>query len=264
SIDNAKDSAEYLLCFVLKTAKSHLYIQQDIPISQSQESEFFQLINRRSKNEPIDYIIGEKSFYNCSFLLNSNVLIPRQETEILVDFAAEVLKKENIENKILFDICSGSGCIGISLKKKFENLKVYLSDISQKAIELAKQNAKKNNVKVFFKHGDLLKPFKSLKADYVICNPPYVSIDEYDELDADVKNFEPKIALSAKDKGLEFYKKIEKRIFKYLNPKAKLFFEIGYMQKENILDVFSSEKWKNKHVYQDFSGKNRFFFVEIQ
>ncbi len=264
SIKNAKVSAEYLLSHILQINKSDLYLHSDKLISEKLEEEFNQLINRRAKKEPIDYILGEINFYGCNFLINTNVLIPRQETEILVDLLSKVLEKENIKNKILFDICSGSGCIGISLKKKFKDLKVYLSDISKNALIVAKLNAKKNNVNVFFKNGNLLKPFTNLKADYIVCNPPYVSQKEFLNLDEDVKSFEPKKALIAKDEGLEFYKKTEKEIFKFLRPKAKLFFEIGYKQKNDILNIFSSKKWKNKKVFQDFSGKNRFFFVEIE
>jgi len=264
NIINAKNSAEYLLSNVLKIKKNDLYLHWDKLISEELEKEFNKLIDRRAKKEPLDYIFGEKDFYGCNFVINSNVLIPRQETEILVDLIINSLEKENIKNQILFDLCSGSGCIGISLKKKFKHLKVYLSDISKKALNIAKQNALKNNVKVFLKTGNLLEPFINLKADYVVCNPPYISKEEFEKLDEDVKNFEPKKALIAKDKGLEFYKKIEKNIIKFLNPKAKLFFEIGYMQKNDILNVFSSKKWKNKKVYKDYSGKNRFFFVEIE
>lgn len=263
-IKNARISSEYLLSHILKINKSDLYLHSDRFVSFDKEKEFNELINRRSKNEPLDYILGEINFYGCNFILNSNVLIPRQETEILVDMITNQLKLEDTNNKILFDICCGSGCIGISLKKKLENLKVYLSDISKNALNVAKKNAERNGVKVFFKNGNLLDPFKNLKADYIVCNPPYVSEEEFITLDDDVKNYEPKEALVAKDKGLEFYIRIEKEIFKFLNPKGKLFFEIGYMQKDDILNIFSTKKWKNKKVYQDFSGKSRFFFVEIE
>lgn len=263
-IKNAKISAEYLLCHCLKINKNDLYLNWDKLISENDEKKFNEFVSRRAKNEPLDYILGEVNFYGCKFLVNSNVLIPRQETEILVDSITNLLSKEDVNNKILFDICTGSGCIGISLKKKFNNLKVYLSDISKKALNVAKKNSEINNVEVFLKNGDFLKPFINLKADYIVCNPPYVSEEEYLILDDDVRNYEPKRALVAKDKGLEFYKKIEKEIFNFLNPKAKLFFEIGYAQKDDILNIFSAKKWKNPKVIQDFSHKNRFFFVEIE
>lgn len=263
-IANSRVTAETLLAFVLKISVSDLYLKREQVVTNVDFDKFHELLLRRSKKEPLDYILGEINFFGCKFLVNSNVLIPRQETEILVDKVSDILKKEDLKGKTIFDICCGSGCIGISLKKKFNDLKIYLSDISKNALLVAKENAKKNSVNVFFKEGDLLNPFDNLKADYIVCNPPYISNEEFLTLDDDVALFEPKIALVAKDKGLEFYKRIEKDIFKYLNRGAKLFFEIGYMQKDDILKIFSSKKWKNGQVIDDFSNKNRFFFVEIE
>ena len=196
--------------------------------------------------------------------MDKNVLIPRVETEILVDLIAQKLGEENLDNKVLFDICTGSGCIGIALKKRFPKLKVFVSDISKKALNMAKINAEKNDVNIFFKLGDLFTPFKNLKADFIVSNPPYVSEEEFMYLEKEVKTFEPKKALIAKDSGLEFYKRIEKKIFQYANKNAKLFFEIGYTQKKDIINIFSSEKYVSKQVIKDFSKKDRFFFVEIE
>jgi len=263
-IKNAKISAEVFLSYILKIKKNELPLFWQKSISDEEKKIFDEYIQRRANKEPIDYIIGEIEFYGCNFSLTRDVLIPRQETEILVDLVSSDLEKDNLEDKILFDICTGSGSIGISLKKKFENLKVYLSDISKKALDIARTNAKKNSVRVILKEGDLLLPFDDIKADFVICNPPYVSSEEYEHLDEDVKNFEPKKALIAKDRGLEFYSRIEKEIYNYLRPKAKLYFEIGNSQKEDIIKIFSSNKWKTKKVYKDFSAQDRFFFVEIE
>ena len=151
-----------------------------------------------------------------------------------------------------------------SFKKRFPKLKVFAVDISKKAIKIAKKNAHLNGVNIIFKIGDLLDPLEDIRADVIISNPPYVSEIEFKSLDEDVKNFEPKKALIAKDSGLEFYKKIEKQIFKYTKPKAKLFFEIGFSQKKDVLKIFSDKKYVLKQVIKDFSKKDRFFFVEIE
>ena len=263
-IKNAKVSANFLLGHVLKIKANDLALHSETKVSKKEIEQFQALIERRSKHEPLEYILEEIDFYGCKFLINSDVLIPRQETEILVEMIAKKLEKENLEDKILFDICTGSGCIGIALKKRFPKLKVYLSDISKKALDIAKKNAKKNGVNVFFKEGDLFLPFTNLKADFIVCNPPYVSEEDLKTLDKDVFGFEPEIAISAKDKGLEFYKRIFNEIFDYVNKGAKVFFEIGQNQGKDLLNIFSSPKCKSKKVYQDYSSKDRFFFVEIE
>lgn len=263
-IKNAKVSANFLLGYVLKIKANDLALYSGTKVSKKEIEKFKDLIERRAKNEPLEYILEKIDFYGCKLFINSDVLIPRQETEILVEMIAKKLEKENLEGKTLFDICTGSGCIGIALKKRFPKLKVYLSDISKKALDVAKKNAKKNGVNVFFKEGDLFLPFKNLKADFIICNPPYVSEEEYRSLDKDVYGFEPEIAISAKDKGLEFYKRIYNQIFDYVNKSAKVFFEIGQNQGDDMLNIFTSNKCKNKKVYQDYSSKERFFFVEIE
>lgn len=263
-IKNAKLSCATLLSYVLKIKKNDLYLYFDKIVLKEEETIFKALIQRRAKNEPLEYIIGKVDFYGCTLFVDRNVLIPRVETEILVDLIAKKLRQENLKNKILFDVCTGSGAIGIALKKKFPSLKVFVSDISEEALKVAKKNAKTNGVNIFFKRGDLLAAFRNLKADFIVSNPPYVSEKEFEGLDEDVKNFEPKISLIAKDEGLEFYKKIEKEIFNFSKPKAKLFFEIGYKQKRQVLKIFSSKKYVLKEVIKDFSKKDRFFFVEIE
>jgi release factor glutamine methyltransferase len=264
NVSNAKISAEYIFCHVLKIKKNDLffYLEKEIKIEDGKK--ILRLIQRRAKKEPLDYIIKNQEFYNLNLMINKNVLIPRVETEILVDLISKKLSCENLDGKILFDICTGSGCIGLALKKRFPKLKVFLSDISKKALQVAKTNAKKNDLNVFLKNSDLFCKFRNIKADFIVCNPPYVSKEEFLNLDFEVKNFEPKIALIAKDRGLEFYRRIEKESINYLNPHGRLFLEIGYRQKNDILNIFSDKKWKNKNVFQDFSNKDRFFFVEIE
>ncbi|MBN2479047.1 MAG: peptide chain release factor N(5)-glutamine methyltransferase [Parachlamydiales bacterium] len=262
AIENSKVSAEVLLSHLLEIKKNDLYLNYEKKISNEVIQEYNDLVAQRAKNEPIEYITQKTTFYDLELVISKDVLIPRQETEILVDFIIKDISKDNFENKVLFDICTGSGCIGLAIKNRLKNLKIYMSDISDKAINIAQKNALKNSLEVNFLQGDLLDPYINLKADYVVCNPPYISEEEFKLLDKDVKDFEPKEALVAKMSGLEFYIRLEKELKKYLNPKAKLFFEIGYNQKEDILkNIFTSDIWKNKRVIKDYSQNNRFFFV---
>jgi len=263
-IKNAKISAQRLLSFVLKIKKSDLFLHFNKKVLQEDFNKFKKLIYRKSKNEPLEYIIGKVDFYGCDIIVNKHVLIPRVETEILVDLICKKLEKENLDGKILFDICTGSGAIAIALKKRFPKLKILASDISKRALKVAKKNAELNGVNIFFKHGDLFHPFKNIKADFIVSNPPYVSEIEYNQLQEDVKNFEPKRALIAKDRGLGFYKKIEKEIFKYAKKKTKIFFEIGFSLGKDLKNIFSDKKYLLKDIIKDFSKKDRFFFVEIE
>ncbi|OGN60081.1 MAG: protein-(glutamine-N5) methyltransferase, release factor-specific [Chlamydiae bacterium RIFCSPHIGHO2_12_FULL_27_8] len=264
SVDNASYNVEFFLSSLFKVKRSDLYLLCNKKLSNYQKRKFNQFIKRKSKNEPVEAIAGNIDFYNTKIFLNKNVLIPRVETEILVDHVVNLLKNEELEGKILFDICTGTGAIAIALKKVFPKLTVYAFDISKKALYIAKKNAKKNGVEIFFKESDILKNFERYKADFIIANPPYISSNDYLNLNSSVKDFEPKIALTDGSDGLIFYRRFENELKNYLNPGAKLFFEIGYNQKKDILKIFSDPIWIKKKVLKDFSDKNRFFFVEIE
>ncbi len=154
----------------------------------------------------------------------------------------------------LWDVCTGSGYIGISLKKKHPELTVALSDISPDALALAAENATLNHVDVEILQGDLLAPFKGRKADYFICNPPYISQSEYDNLDSSVRDHEPKLALLGGDRGTEFYERLARELPNYLNPGAKVFFEIGANQADAVKKLFPQGE-----VHRDWAGHPRFF-----
>jgi release factor glutamine methyltransferase len=219
---------------------------------------------RRAKGEPYQYICGEVEFFGCTIGVNSAVLIPRQETEILVDLIAKKLATESQEGKILWDVCTGSGCIGIALKNAFPALDVTASDISEEALKVAKDNAERNEVAVRLFHGDFLAPFADKRADYIVCNPPYVSEEEFATLEAEVREFEPKRALVAQDHGLFFYKQLAANIFNILRPKGKMWLELGYNQGSAVRDIFSSAGAIHMQLIKDWSGHDRFFSLEIE
>ncbi|MBS0626869.1 MAG: peptide chain release factor N(5)-glutamine methyltransferase, partial [Verrucomicrobia bacterium] len=178
-IDNPRLTAETLLAYILNKKRLDLYMQFECPLEEFELEKFRLAIKRASLHEPVEYIISSVEFYGCDLFVSPDVLIPRPETEILVDKVVRKIEKEDLNQKNLWDVCSGSGCIGISLKKKFPLLNVSLSDASDKALSVSRMNAKKNNVDVELFLGDLLSPFKGKKADYILCNPPYVTEKEY-------------------------------------------------------------------------------------
>jgi release factor glutamine methyltransferase len=258
-IDRPRFSAETLLAHALKIKRVDLYMQFDRPLIDSEVAVFREFTRRRASAEPIEYILGEIDFYGCQIEVDARVLIPRQETEILAEHIAK-----RVKGKALWDICTGSGCLGISLKKALPQLDVTLSDISKEALELAQKNGARNKVELKYLLGDLLAPFKDLSADVIVCNPPYISQSEYLSLDPSVSRFEPKLALVGGEKGTEVYERLAAALPDHLNPGGLVFLEIGAGQGEAVKKIFSGGPWIQKELLADWAGKDRFFFLEKQ
>lgn len=197
-------------------------------------------------------------FYGCQIALSRDALIPRLETEIL---AEHVIKRVPNTKQTLLDLCTGTGCLGLAIKKHRPELHVILSDISPACTAVAKKNAEANKLDVEILLGDL---FESIQTpiDYLVCNPPYVTMAEYEDLEPSVKA-EPKLALVGGEDGLLYYRRLEEEIPEILTPGGKAFFEIGYRQGEALRQIFSRKIWKNAAVHKDWAGWDRFFFVEL-
>lgn len=212
---------------------------------------------RLQKGEAIQYIVGSMDFYGLSFLVNKNVLIPRWETEELVERTLKILNMYFKEPKIL-DIGTGSGCIAVTLAKQLHT-KVDACDISREALAVARENGKKNEAEVVFIESDIFSNIHK-KYDCIISNPPYISYEE--EIMEVVKKNEPAIALYAKENGLYFYKRILKEAQYYVNKRFLLSFEIGQTQKESVIQMAAyyfpkSKVWCEK----DLSGLDRYVFI---
>jgi len=213
----------------------------------------------KNKHIPIQYIEGHAPFFGYEFIVNKNVLIPRFETEELVENTINYINKhfDNKNIKVL-DLCTGSGCIGITLKKEIPNLEVTISDISKKALEVAKKNAENLNAKIKIIESDLFDKINE-KYDIIISNPPYVKNDE--DVQKIVKNNEPHIALYAGIDGLDYYKRILKDISKYINKKSLIVFEIGYLQGNEIKQIANENGFNNIVSKKDLSEKDRMIFI---
>ncbi len=262
-IKNGRREAIDLISFSLDIRPLDLYVQFDRPLNEDELEKCRNLLKRRAVGEPIQYIRGKVEFFDCTLNVGQDVLIPRQETEILVDSIAASLAKEDRADKLLVDMCCGSGCIGIALKRRFPKIEVVLSDLSPKALAVARKNAELNEVEVEFCEGDFLETLNGRAAHYFVCNPPYVSEEEFSDLEIEVRNYEPKMALVAADNGLAFYKQLAKALPQFLLPGGKMWLEIGSKQGEAILDVFKECTVKNMQLLQDWSGHDRFFFLEL-
>ena len=230
------------------------YLKKYLPKEKLEEG-----LKKLEEGKPVQYIVGNVDFYDINLLVNKNVLIPRFETEYLVEKTINYAKKLKEPLDIL-DIGTGSGAIAITLAKHL-NSKVIATDISEKALEIAQKNAKRNNTKINFKQSDILKNVKG-KFDIIISNPPYISKDE--TIDPLVKDNEPSLALYADNKGLYFYEEILKNIKPYLKEKSIIAFEIGMTQSEDITKIAQKYLPKAKIITeQDLTQKNRYIFIFI-
>ena len=228
------------------------YLKKYLPKEKLEEG-----LKKLEEGQPVQYIVGNVDFYDINLLVNKNVLIPRFETEYLVEKTINYAKKLKEPLDIL-DIGTGSGAIAITLAKHL-NSKVIATDISEKALEIAQKNAKRNNTKINFKQSDILKSVKG-KFDIIISNPPYISKDE--TIDPLVKNNEPSLALYADNKGLYFYEEILKNIKPYLKEKSIIAFEIGMTQSKDITKITQKYLPKAKIITEkDLTGKDRYIFI---
>ncbi len=216
---------ELVLSQILNKSKFELYLVQDLKLTYFQKLKFIKILKLVfEKNTPVQYLLGSQNFYGYDFKVNRNVLIPRFTTELLVDLA------KNLSFNSVLDMCTGSGCIGLTLKKEVPAAKVMLSDISKKALKVARKNAKKLHADVIFIQSDLFEEVDA-KFDLITANPPYLTKGEYVSPNV---NFEPKIALYAENNGFAVIKKILLDFPRYLNPGGHLILEISPTHRELI------------------------------
>ena len=225
-------------------------------LSNNEKQKIIYIVERLQKNEPIQYVLGKTEFYGLDFKVNSNVLIPRPETEELVEW---ILLETKQVNPHLLDIGTGSGCIAIALAKHLHYGTVDAWDISEKALEVARDNANNNNVSVKFSNVNVLEPVNIDKHfDIIVSNPPYITFSEKTELEANVLAFEPHEALFVPDEeSLIFYNKIADIAVKILNDKGYLYFEINQAKGFDIIELLKSKGFSNIELRKDISGNSR-------
>ena len=251
-----------LLSKILEIEKEYLIIHDNKKLTKTQEIEYKQYLVRLSDKEPIQYIINNQEFMKLNFFVDENVLIPQPDTEILVEKVLDIANKMNRKLKIL-DLCTGSGAIGISIGKYLEEVEVYASDISKEALKIAIKNANQNNVKINFIESDLFENIKDIKFDIIVSNPPYIQTNIIETLEDEVKK-EPFIALDGGVDGLDFYKKISKNAKKYLNENGFLALEIGYDQKDEVIDIINKQgNYSNTYCKKDLGGNDRVIITQV-
>ena len=263
NIEAPKNKARMLLEATLKKSKEYLIIYDNKEITSQERELYIKNVKRHILGEPIQYITGKQEFMKLNFLVTKDVLIPRQDTEILVEEVINIAKK--IENPIILDLCTGSGAIAVSLAKYVNNVKIFATDISSKALEIAKKNAEFNGVKnnIDFIESDLFNKIKNLKFDIIVSNPPYIETDEIKKLTKDVQN-EPIQALDGGKDGLTFYRKIAEEAPEFLNIHGFLCLEIGYNQKQKVKQILEKQKrYINIYCKKDLCENDRVVVAQL-
>jgi len=263
-IDEPRLNAELLLADVLGMKRLNLYLNFDRPLSEKEKDLYRTFLSRRAAYEPLQYILGYTEFWSYKFAVNKSVLIPRPETEILIDTILNDYSDNNKELNIL-DIGTGSGIIAICLAKNI-NCKVTALDISVDAINIAKENAEFNEVsdKIVFVEKDILK-FNDLNVQYdiIVSNPPYVDNNQYKTLQKEITLFEPAIAVTDFNNGLTFYDKILSLSNSILAPTGKIYFEIGAGQADSVKSLFAKYNFFNIKIIEDFANISRVIKGEL-
>ena len=271
NIEDSVFKAEKLLQYVLNIDKTELLINNEMLVDKENENKYLMLIDKLIKGKPLQYITNCQEFMKLNFFVDQNVLIPQPDTEILVEEVLDTINKvkqlrgieENREQEkiLVLDLCTGSGAIGISIKKYITDLEVYASDISKEALKIAELNAKNNDVQIQFINSDMLENIK-IKFDIIVSNPPYIETKKLEKLPKDVQN-EPQLALDGGEDGLKYYKIIRDEGYKFLKDNGAILLEIGYNQNRSVPDLFrNNENYKNIEIYKDLSNIDRVVKIE--
>ncbi len=264
-IDEARTNAELLLADVLSCKRLDLYLQFERPLQEIEKNKYREFISRRSKFEPLQYILGYTEFYGRRYNVTQSVLIPRPETEQLIELIIEQNKDKS--NLAILDIGTGSGNIPITLAKELAGCDVVSIDIANNALEIAKENAELNNVDGNLKLTEQTVFDDSIyelgKFDIIVSNPPYVSKNDFNGLQNEIRDFEPNVALTDNGDGFKFYKRISKVAKALFKEKGQLYFEVGIDMAKDVKEIMEERGLKNIKIVKDYSGIERIVYGEI-
>jgi len=259
-VSEPRINAEIMLAEILKCKRLDLYLRFDQPLGENEKAKYREYLSRRGNHEPLQYILNKTEFYGLEFYVDENVLIPRPDTEILVEEIIERFSKNGNEINIL-DVGTGSGNIAISLAVNLPNSTITAVDVSEKALEIAGQNAKKNEVQnIEFKALDIFdETVESFGKSYdiIVSNPPYISKENLKKTESEVKDFEPAAALTDGANGMSFYERISEAGAALLNEKGTLFFEVEKDADEKVKMILTNHGYKNVETKKDYSGITR-------
>ena len=256
-IAEPRREANSLLAFALGKDKTFLIAHSEYELSETEAESFQEILKRRANREPLQYLRGTQEFFGLDFIVTPDVLIPRPETELIVEAAIEILKTK--ENPRFCEIGTGSGCISVSILHEIKNASAIGADISEKALKITKLNADKNLVseRLEIIQSDVFNNFDDEKFDLIVSNPPYISIEDFQSLQLEVKNFEPQNALTDSKDGLSIIEKIVLDAPKFLKPDCYLLIEIGFDQSNKVKKMFDLQIWNSVDFLRDLQGIRR-------
>ncbi len=254
----AETDSRYLLEFVKKWNRSQFFLHREEAASEETKKEYQRLLQMRKQHIPLQYITGEQEFMGLSFRVNEHVLIPRQDTEILVETALPYVR-----DKKVLDLCTGSGCIAVSLMHYGKPKECHASDLSAEALAVAKKNAERNQAVIHFVESDL---FDGITQRYhvIVSNPPYIPPDVIEGLMAEVRQYEPRLALDGGRDGLMFYRRITENAISFLEPGGYLFYEIGHDQAETVAGILQQAGFSDIVCRKDYAGHDRVVFGQYK
>ncbi len=244
-----------LLSFALDKNQTYLIAHDDYELSDEEETRFVNFIKRRASREPFQYITGRQNFYGLDFIVSPAVLIPRPETELLVETALEILK----QNAKFCEVGVGSGCISVTILHELKTTNAVALDISEKAIAVARLNAEKHKVaeRLELRKSDVCEQLNGEKFDLIVSNPPYISAEEMKTLQTEVRDYEPAAALTDGANGLSIIEKIITDAPQFLTKNGFLLLEIGYLQSVEVKEMFAETLWRDVESFPDFQGIER-------
>lgn len=263
NIESPKLKSRLLMQYVLKQTRQYIIVNDLNQISKEDEERYFVGISKLRAGVPLEHITHQREFMKLNFYINENVLIPRQDTEILVEEVINIAKR--IKNPKILDLCTGSGAIAVSLAKYLPESEITATDISNKALEIAKKNAKINEVenRITFISSDLFTNIPEEKYDIIVSNPPYIKRNVIETLDEQVRK-EPYMALDGGLDGLDFYRKIIKNSYEYLKYHGFLCLEIGFDQKIDVIELIENEeKFENTYSKKDLFDNDRIIITQL-
>ena len=261
NVDSPKLKARLLLQYILKKPRQYLIVYDNEEVGKKEQWEYFVNIEKLANGVPLQHITHTQEFMKMDFYVDENVLIPRPDTEILVEEVIKIAQKIN-KPKIL-DLCTGSGAIAISIAKNIPDAEIYGIDISQKALDIAKKNAKELQVNVKFIKSNLFNKLDKMKFDIIVSNPPYIKRRDINYLSEEVRK-EPNLALDGGIDGLDFYRKITEQAIDYLKLGSYLCYEIGFDQKDEVIDIINKQQQYSKtYCKKDLGGNDRVIITQV-
>lgn len=262
-VESARIDAEVLLCSALQASREEIYLDFDRPLGAESRKLVRELLQRRARREPVAYIIGKKEFWSLDFLVSRNVLVPRPETELLVELALKLATEVKGTDLVrILDLGTGSGAIAVSLARELKDAEIWASDISSGALKIARVNASRHGVeeRIRFVHGDAFEPVQSQGAffDLVLSNPPYVRRSEIQDLPPEVREWEPRQALDGGEDGLESIRRIVQEGHLYAADGAFVALEIGADLARGVAALFAGVgSYSEISIHRDLAGKDR-------